>query len=227
VSSDSTRWTVIQRAAEGSPADRAEFACRYAALIRSYLEARWRMTPMFDDVDDAAQQVFLDCFKENGALGRIDPERGGFRAFLYGVVRNVARNLERRRGRRRERQPGSDIDLEALASKDESLAKVFDRAWASTLLSDAAALQLKRARQEGPDAVRRHRLLALRYGDSLPIREIAARWGVEADVLHRAYPKARDEFTRALMDVVREMHGGGPESVEGECVRLLAHFSPD
>ena len=226
--SDSTRWTVIHRAAEGNEGARAEFVRRYTDVIRAYLGARWRQTPLAHEIDDAAQLVFLDCFKEDGALTRLDREKGpGFRAFLYGVVRNVARNLERKRGRRRERQPGSDIDLEVLASKDESLAKVFDRAWAATLLRDAAALQLERAREGGPEAIRRHRLLELRYGDGLPIREIAARWGVEADLLHRAYPRARDEFRRALLDVVREMQGGGPEGVEGECARLLAHFSRD
>ena len=92
MSSDSTRWTVIRRAAEGVPQARSEFASRYGPVIRAYLGARWRGTTFFHDVDDAAQQVFLDCFKENGALGRVDPERGtGFRPFLYGVVRNVAR----------------------------------------------------------------------------------------------------------------------------------------
>jgi RNA polymerase sigma factor (sigma-70 family) len=227
VTSDSTRWTVIRRAAEGNPADREEFVRRYAPVIRSYLKARWRMTPMIDDVDDGAQLVFLDCFKENGALGRVDPERGDFRAFLYGVVRNVARNLERKRARRRERQPDSEIDLEAFASKEESLASVFDRAWAAALMRDAATLQLERAKERGPEAVRRHRLLALRYGDGLPLRKIAARWSVAPDLLHREYPKAREEFRRALMDVVREMQGGGREAVEGECARLLAHFSPD
>jgi len=227
VSSDATRWTVIRRAAEGSREAREEFARRYAPVIRSYLRARWRMTPLFEDVDDAAQQVFLECFKEGGALGRVDPGRGGFRAYLYGIVRNVARGHERTRARSKERQPTSDIDLEAFASKEESLARLFDRAWAGALLRDAARLQLERAREKGEDAVRRHRLLALRYGDGLPIRAIAARWGVEPDLLHREYPKAREEFKRALMDVVRELQDGGSEAVEGECTRLLGHFSRD
>ena len=227
MASDSTRWTVIQRAADGNPAGREEFVLRYGPVIRSYLKARWRLTPMLEFVDDAAQQVFLDCFKEQGALGRVDPARGGFRGFLYGVVRNVARDLERKQARRRERQPTSAIDLQALASRDESLGRVFDRAWASALLRDAAALQLERAREKGPEAVRRHRLLQLRYGEGLPIRAIAARWEVDAERLHREYPKAREEFKRALMDVVRELQGGGAEGVEGECARLLGHFSGD
>ena len=83
VSSDSTRWTVIRRAAAGSAPDRAEFARRYGPVIRAYLGARWRQTPLFPEVDDAAQQVFVECFKENGVLGRVDAQREtGFRAYL-------------------------------------------------------------------------------------------------------------------------------------------------
>jgi RNA polymerase sigma-70 factor (ECF subfamily) len=217
---------VIQRAAAGSAPDRDAFVRHYGPVIRAYLRSRWRHTPMFDDVDDAAQQVYIDCFKENGALTRADPERGtGFRAYLYGIVRNTARALERKRARSREQQADRGLDLEGIAANEDSLAQVFDRAWASALLRDAAALQLERARTKGPDAERRHRLLALRYGEDLPIRRIAERWDMDPDVLHREYPKAREEFKRALMDVVRDLNGGGAEAVEGECARLLALFS--
>jgi RNA polymerase sigma-70 factor (ECF subfamily) len=216
VSTASTRWTVIRRAAEGVPEDRDEFVRRYGPVIRATLGARWRGTPLHDELDDAAQQVFLDCFK--GALGRADPART-FRAFLFGVVRNVARGIERKRARSREQQPPSDFDL---AAKEDSCATAFDRAWARALMRDAAELQLARAREIGPEAVRRHRLLALRFGEGIPIREIAARWEVDADALHREYPKAREEFKRALMDVVRELHDG---PVEKECTRLLGLFS--
>ena len=225
-SSHPTRWTIIRRAARGATAEQAEFVRIYGAVIRAYLGARWRGTSLFDQVDDASQQVFLDCFKENGALGRADPGReGGFRAFLFGVVRNVARGMERSRARSRERQAPRHLDLGAIESNADSLAQVFDRAWASAVMRDAAELQLARAREAGPDAVRRHRLLVLRFGEGLAIRDIAARWNVAAAHLHREYPKARAEFKRALLDIVRELQGGGPESVEGECSRLLAHFS--
>ncbi|MCZ6786831.1 MAG: sigma-70 family RNA polymerase sigma factor [Planctomycetota bacterium] len=226
MSSVSTRWTVIRRAAQGIPADQAEFVGRYGSVIRAYLVARWRHTALFDQVEDAAQQVLLDCFKKDGALSRADPDREtGFRAFLYGVVRNVALTVERKRARTRERQTTSSVDLEAFESKEDSCATVFDREWARTLLRDAAEVQLARARKKGPDATRRHRLLALRYGENLAIREIAARWEMDAAVLHREYPKAREEFKRALMDVVRDLQGGGPEAVDEECTRLLGCFS--
>jgi RNA polymerase sigma factor (sigma-70 family) len=224
-----TRWTVIQRAADGNPAGRDEFVGAYGKVIRAYLDARWRGTPLADQVDDAAQQVFLDCFKDDGALGRADGQRTtGFRAFLYGIVRNVARGMERTHARSSAHQD-SGIDVDQLKSKEESLVRIFDRAWASALLSDAARVQLERARAKGPEALRRNRLLELRYGENLPIREIAKRWDVDPAWLHGQFRQSRDEYRSALEQVVRELHGDdesvSPESVADECRRLLQFFS--
>src|SRR6516164_10731447 len=94
---ESTCWTVIRAAAAGSPADREELAHRYLAVVRAYLGARWRGSPLRPDLDDAVQEVFVECFRQGGAVeaaaaGRVP----SFRAFLYGVVRNVARRFESR-----------------------------------------------------------------------------------------------------------------------------------
>jgi RNA polymerase sigma-70 factor (ECF subfamily) len=216
---------LIRRAASGSPDGREEFARCYAPVIRAYLGARWRYSPLLDQVDDATQQVFVDCFEDEGALKRVDEGRSaGFRAYLYGVVRNVARNLERARAQA-PRQRGDSLDLDGVAADGESLARTFDRAWARAVLRRAGELQLERAKAKDPRAVRRHELLALRYGEDLPIREIARRWNVDADELHRQFRRAREEFQKALEAVVRDLHGGGPERVEAECRELLRHFS--
>src|SRR5947208_4208490 len=95
--SESTCWTVIRAAAGGRAADREELARRYLGVVRAYLGARWRGSALRDDVDDATQEVFVECFRRNGAVeaaaaGRVP----GFRAFLYGVARNVARRFESR-----------------------------------------------------------------------------------------------------------------------------------
>lgn len=225
VSTDSTQWTVIQRAAEGSTGAREEFVLRYSSVIRAYLKARWRAHSMLESVDDAVQHVFLACFQEDGPLGRADRERGEFRGYLYGIVRNVARTFERRRARRFERRPQEAVDLAQVPANDPSLSHVFDRAWASAVLQEASRLQRLRAEEAGPQAVRRHDLLGLRYGEGLPIRRIASRWGVEAAVLHRELPKAREEFKRALLDVVRDVNGRDGAAVTREASRLLQFFS--
>ena len=92
--SDETTWSVIARAAAGDTAARSTFARSYLAVVRSFLDARWSSTPLESEVDDAVQQVFIECLREDGVLARADPERGDLRGLLFGVASNVARRFE-------------------------------------------------------------------------------------------------------------------------------------
>jgi len=215
---------MIRGAAAGSGPDRAEFARRYASVIRAYLGARWRGGPLLDEIDDAAQEVFVQCFRPAGALEGVDPEcRGGFRAYLLGVVRNVARGVEREWRARRAHAKAPAADLDAVAARDAPLEDVFDRAWAAAILRQAAERQARAARGDEA-AERRVELLRLRFREDLPIREIAKLWKTDAERLHRSYRTARSEFLDALTEVVGELHGGSAAEVEAECVRLLDHL---
>jgi RNA polymerase sigma-70 factor (ECF subfamily) len=216
--SESTRWTFIRAAAEGDPEARREFAATYDPIIRAYLGARWRRSPLVSEIDDAAQEVFVVCFEEAGALSRVEPGRpGGFRAFLFGVVRNVARRVEERRAKAA-RQPDSALDLGEIEARDEPLSGVFDRAWAAAIVRLAVRRYSERNRGAGKDAERRVELLRLRFGQDLPIRDIAVRWNVDAARLHHEYARARAEFRTVLGEVLAgEDRGGDPEA---ECLRL-------
>jgi RNA polymerase sigma-70 factor (ECF subfamily) len=219
--SDATCWTVIRGAAAGRQRDREEFARRYERVIRAYLGARWRGSPLTTEIDDAAQEVFLDCFREGGALTRANPDwPNGFRAFLYGVVKNVARRVEHDRAHH-----GAPLEsgLDPPA-RDKTLSTAFDRAWAKALLQQAAKLQAARAREAGDEAVRRVELLRLRFQDDLPIREIAGRWQADPSHVHHEYARARKEFREALHAVVEEHHAGTHGEIDRECARLIAHF---
>jgi RNA polymerase sigma-70 factor (ECF subfamily) len=216
----STCWTLLRAAAGGAAREREDFARRYAPVLRAYLAARWRGSPLLHELDDAVQDVFVECLRPGGALDRLDPAReGGFRAFLFGVARNVARRRESRRPRE---QPASSTPLDAVPDDHSSLSHVFDRAWARSVLREAARLQEGRARADGEAALRRVELLRLRFHEGLPIREIARRWGADAAALHREYARAREEFRAALLDVVAFHHGGDRASAVGECRELLA-----
>jgi RNA polymerase sigma-70 factor (ECF subfamily) len=216
---ESTCWTVIRAAAAGSPADREELAHRYLPVVRAYLAARWRGSPLRTDLDDAVQEVFVECFRQGGALEAAEAGRvPGFRAFLYGVVRNVARRFESRPVR-------AAAPLRDIQANEESLSRLFDRTWARAIMTEAAQLQQRRASERGPEAVRRVELLRLRFEDGLPIRAIAERWGVVAAELHRAYAKARQEFRAALLEVVAFHHPGSPAEVEQEAACLVKALS--
>lgn len=215
---------MIEGAAAGEAAARDEFARHYLPVVRAYLGARWRGSPLLGDVEDAAQEVFVDCFRSDGALERVEPRRpGGFRAFLYGVARYVALRFERKDARRRVRPAESSFDADLLEADDPALSQVFDRAWAASILRQAAAHQ--RARAEDEAALRRVELLQLRFEQGLPIRDIARRWDADPARLHHEYATARKEFRTALREVVAFHHpAAAGESLDAECLRLLQLF---
>jgi RNA polymerase sigma-70 factor (ECF subfamily) len=221
VTPESTCWTVIKAAAAGVPSDREEFVRRYNSIVAGYLAYRWRGTPsLLAELDDALQEVFIECFKKNGVLDRAERERG-FRPFLYGVVRNVALRIEADRRGVRERQTSSGADLDNVPDSEDSLSRIFDQAWAKELMREAGRWHEDQARRDGAAACRRVTLLRLRFHEGLSIREIAARWTVDAQELHHEYARARAEFKSALMEIMAYHRPGSPAEVERECADLL------
>ena len=220
---DSTCWTLLREAAAGDDAPRAEFAARYVPVVRAYLAARWRGSKQIQDLDDTVQDVLVECLKEGGLLERARADRpGGFRAFLYGAVRHVALRAEAQRARRRAREPAEMINLEGMPGNEETLSRVFDRAWAKAVVREAAERQAVLAAQRGEEALRRVELLRLRFHEGMPIREIARVWGVAPASLHQEYARARQEFRSALRDIVAFHHPGAPGDVDRECAQLLS-----
>jgi RNA polymerase sigma-70 factor (ECF subfamily) len=216
---ESTCWTVIRAAAAGSPADREELAHRYLGAVRAYLSARWRGSALGDDLEDATQEVFVECFRQGGAVEAAGTGRvPAFRAFLYGVIRNVARRFESRPVR-------AAGPLPEIAADDVSQSRLFDRTWAQAIMAEAARLQRQRAAEGGPEAAQRVELLRLRFEENLPIRAIAARWGADAARLHHAYALARQEFRAALLAVLAFHQPGSPAELEQEAASLLKALS--
>jgi DNA-directed RNA polymerase specialized sigma24 family protein len=208
-SPDLTCWSVIRGAARGDPCARDDFARRYEPIVRAYLAARWRSSDRIQALDDAVQEVFVECF-----------QRGG-RAFFYGVVRIVALRAESARGRGKEQLPPDGYDLRLVPADDTRLSRAFDRAWARALMAEAAARHAEDAERAGEAAVGRVELLRLRFQDRLPVREIARRRGCDPDAVHREYARARQEFRAALAAVVAFHHPGTPAEVERTCAELL------
>ncbi len=215
---------MIRGAAEGGASERAAFAERYEPVVRAYLGARWRASAYRRELDDAVQEVFVDCFRAGGVLEKADPDRGGFRAFLYGVVRNVALRLERSVARR-DKQADSAFGRGERGETEEALSRVFDRAWAQSLMRQAALHMAAAAPERGNGAPRRVELLKLRFQDDLPIREIAKAWDEDPAHLHHEYAKARREFRAALVEVVKEHEGASTAAAEAECERLVAFLA--
>lgn len=216
---NTTCWTLIRAAADGDASQRDAFARRYLPVVRAWLEQRWRSPAQRQRVDDAVQDVFMECLREEGALGRAaGGTRKGFAAFLYGVTRNIARRHEQKQARNREDPAGTVPDDPAT---ELSQSRAFDRLWARSLIQEARARHGEQAEQSDEAARRRVALLEERFGRGRPIRDIAKDWSVSADRLHHDYAQARKEFHRALRDVVRYHYPDDPTDPDARCQELL------
>jgi len=215
-----TIWTVIRGAAAGDARQSAEFAERYLTLARRYLAERWRGSPMTEALEDACQEVFLECFRADGVLEKADPDRpGGFRAFLFGAIRNVARRHEAARLARSRPKTETHMPLD-LEAREHSVEQVLDREWARCLMQEAAEHHRRTALALGAAARQGIELLRLRFEEGLAIREIAARWEEDPALVHRRYRQARARFHRSLRRVVG-FHCPESADLEAECQRLL------
>jgi RNA polymerase sigma factor (sigma-70 family) len=219
---DSTSWSLILGAAARRPEDQERFAALYTPLIKAYLAARWRLPLDHDDVRDGAQESLLQLFRRDGALERADPSRpAGFRAFLYGVVRNVAAMQERKKSRVRESQAATSGVFEQEAD-DASLSSVFDRGWAEVVVREARALLQRRAADRGGTGALRARVLELRYQDGLPPREVAPLLGLDVKQVYRLLEDGQADFQEALIDVMAShVPESSREALEAKCVELL------
>lgn len=214
-------WSVITRAAEGDGAARSLFGRSYLPVVRRFLQVRWQGTPLAGDVDDATQEVFLECLREGGVLHRADPGKGNLRGLLFGVTRNVGARFEERRGGRRETNETDRELLDLIQSREPSASVAFDREWARTLLRLAADRMRERAADRSEAAQMRVELLHVRFQEGLPIKDIARRWGIDAARLHKAYGTARTEFRAVLREVVGEHTARSEADLDREVERVL------
>ena len=212
----------MRAAADGDGEAGNAFAKTYLGIVRAYLTKRWRATPMIGALDDAVQEVFLDLFRKDGALTRLDEGRAkSFRAFLFGVAHNVALRHEERQRLRMPRTSSTPVEPDELASPDPTLSRVFDREWALAILKRAAVRQEQLAKVLGQEAQQRVELLRLRFVEGLPIRTIAEQWRQDPAKVHHEYSRARQEFKDALRAEVRYHMANPRAAVEREVQELL------
>ncbi len=164
-----TNWNVVLSASQPHHDARTEFAVRYAPVIRRYLAGRWRIPSDAPRIDDALQDVFVECFKHGGALERVLPGGdGGFRAYLFAVTRNVAREFERQR----RCDPLLDADARPDHGQDRP-SVTFDRSWAREIAREAMREFGSTSRR--PEERLQFETVRLRFQQELLPREIAAR----------------------------------------------------
>ena len=220
---ETTCWTLIQGAARGVKEHIESFIRLYAPVARSYLGARWQGSPLRSELEDAVQEVFVECFKEGGVLERASPGNvRSFRAFLLGVVRNISLRFESRGRGRKEVQPPTDFSPADMTGEEQRLSLVFDRAWAKALLREAVTRHGERARILGKDAERRVELLRLRFQEGRKLRDIAEAWQTEHATVKKQNARALQEFEEALREVIVFHYPNLPAEAEKEMTSILA-----
>lgn len=221
-SADATSWSLILGAAAGKALDRETFARLYGPVIRAYLAARWHLSFEHAAVQDGTSDVFVECFKGGGALDRVDSRRpGGFRAYLYGIVRNVALMTERKLARRKDGPAAGGLDLDALPDAEDTLSRVFDRAWAEAVVRQARGRMAERAARS-PAAQRRLQALTMRFEQGQAPRHIAEAFDVPVERVYEILREARAEFRVSLVELMASYHPTCTQAeVESLCVDLL------
>ncbi len=212
-----TCWSLVARAATGDPPSCSRFGRTYQPLIRGFLALRWRGTRLVEEIDDATQDVFVECFRPDGPLTHADAAKGDFRGYLFGVVRNVALRAEAQ-ARRRQPQEARPSQVDA-ADGDPSVSQLFDREWARTLMREAGQRMLERSTDDKSRL--RVELLRLRFGRDLTMPEIATRLDMDLAALHRQYARAREEFRSCLRSVVSFHCVRTETELDDECRRLF------
>ena len=136
-----TRWTLVLRAKGGDTAARAalsELCAAYYAPVVAFLRHR-RGT---DDLAREEAHAFFARILEGSALAGADPDRGRFRSYLLGALRNFLADASDR-ARAGKRGGGLEpVQLDesvhgpaAAFTRDDQAA--FDREWALTVINRA------------------------------------------------------------------------------------------
>ena len=219
--------------AAGELAERPEVMEALESLCRSYWHPLYCFVRRQGHPPESAEDLTQDLFAlilSRPVLAGADPEKGRFRTYLLAVLKHVMAQARERdsagkRGGGVTLVPLDGLDAEAryrLEPVDvESPEVLFDRRWASTVMSRAT----DRLREEYADASREDRFEVLKEflltgRQSASYSETAAALGLTESALKSAVFKLRQRFSAALRAEIAETVASESE-VEAE-IRHLA-----
>jgi RNA polymerase sigma-70 factor (ECF subfamily) len=233
-----THWSVVATAAE-SDAPGAEAAleqlCRdYWYPLYAFLRRRGQSP---EEAEDLTQGFFAERVVTRRVLKDISPERGKFRSWLLASLQNfVSHEREKATAQKRGGHiPHVSLELpdlgeaegryQAEPGHDLTPEKLFDRAWAFTLLDQTQEELLATYERGG----RGEAFAALRSflpgaTSSRPYAEVAAQLGKSEDAVKMAVSRLRQDFGKTLRARIARTVGGEAE-VEEELRQLLAVFA--
>jgi DNA-directed RNA polymerase specialized sigma24 family protein len=233
-----TRWTRVLLA--GRPgADTGENEAReaLASLCRDYwypLYAFARRRGLeVADAQDATQGFFLHLL-ESGTLSRAKAERGRFRSFLLGSMRNYLNN-EHRRGTAQKRGGGHQVlSLDAMAAEgrfsqepsDPATPEAqFERAWAFALIERVSRRLAEDYERAGRSSLHEKLRPFLAGETARPRYElVAAELGLSTAAVATAVFRMRRRYGELMREEIAETVST-PQEVEEEIAHLMGAVS--
>jgi RNA polymerase sigma factor (sigma-70 family) len=227
-----THWSVINNAgnSQSLQAESAlnELCFRYWEPL--YVFARHGGTA-HANAEDLVQSFFLDFLKENYLQG-LDSKNGRFRAFLLECFKNHSRNEWKRAGRQK-RGGGADhlpLDWATADEKFQSLMaaetpeKMYDRAWAVTLLEQVLELLGEEMQAKGKGELFEE-LNPVLAGDrdDFSYRDAAKRLKQSEEALRQRAKRMRERLQKLFRQEI--LKTCDPAEVEQEIQFLLNAFS--
>ena len=224
-----TAWSCVRQAQDTTHP-------RYVAAVNRLIAAYWR--PVFHflrakgrsvaDAEDLTQEFFVR-FLAKGWLGRADPGRGRFRAFLKTLVGRFA-TVRTDRARNQDRFEKQFVAVSSLMRDEdrsyepaagEAPDEAFDRQWKQDVL--ATVRRHLREHYEGssdPEQQKRYAIFAAYHladqAKEQPTRHaLAARFGVSLEAIRYALEQVKKKYERLLRQEVRDQVGS-EEEVEAE-----------
>ncbi len=205
-----TRWTIVGQAAG---ADERRSTEAMATLFEAYWPPLYRYvrrlgrTP--EDAEDLVQGFFAHLLEGTG-LGVVDRDRGRFRAFLLGSLKNYMAGEWHREHRQKRGGFAVHLSIDAQHAEtgltidpadERSPDKLFDREWALALLERVlVALEV----QEGAAEFARWKPFLSVSSGRTPYAEIAAQFGMTEGAARVAVHRLRKRYRQRLREEIAQ-----------------------
>ena len=214
----STRWTVVLAAGD-SQLPSAHAGQALSELCRIY----WRPLYLFlrregipsEEAQDLTQGFFAELIRDR-TYRRADREKGRFRSFLLGALRNFVANA--RQSEQRQKRGGGMIreifDEHAIAELEQARAAakwsgsataLFDREWAAALMRQTFDRLTQECAIAGKKALFEtlHPYLATTGDEAIPYQEISRQLHRPAGTLRSDVARLRTRYRVILREEVR------------------------
>lgn len=213
----STSWTLILEAGGSESSDQTRGALTQLCSIY------WRPVYLFlrrqgcnwHDAEDLAQGFFADLIETRFHM-HADPDKGRFRSFLLGALKNFVAN---RKDYEQAQKRGRGVDFVSLTEVTEqevnemvarshrwNAEESYEREWAIVLLRRAIALLDDECRLAGKDKLF-HALkgyLGAEGADALPYEEISRQLSRSVVALRKDVSRFRQRYRWILREEVRQ-----------------------